>query len=331
MFNANECWGVLQQLDCNIVDEVTATIYHYTRAESFKGIIESRELWMTNAFFVNDITEIRRPLNGKELFRDVQFENPNEFEEFKNEQCPPDDEAVKKHYLVSFSKQHNSLYQFREYGDYCIGFDPQKLERECFPRTFRWFECIYDPKDIKEWIITKYKLPEWNKVCFSNEQGKAYKRAAFDDLKFTVQAKFKNEHFNPENEVRLLAKFDHLWAWDDYNGSVAMFGGQPAIYFKNNDGFNAPVPYVKFFIPKEEITKEELDVIFRDSNSAIEAKQYIRDREEKQERELLPIKEVIIGPMRHQKEAVVATQIFLDENGYDKVKVIPSDIPFRGK
>ncbi len=49
-----------------------------------------------------------------------------------------------------------------------------------------------------------------------------------------------------------------------------------------------------------------------------------------QEKELLPIKEIIIGPMQHQEEAVKATEIFLLENGYDEVKVTPSDIPFRG-
>ena len=40
---------------------------------------------------------------------------------------------------------------------------------------------------------------------------------------------------------------------------------------------------------------------------------------------------VIIGPMQHQEEEVYATKLFLLENGYDKVSVIPSDIPFRGK
>ena len=52
--------------------------------------------------------------------------------------------------------------------------------------------------------------------------------------------------------------------------------------------------------------------------------------ETKQEKEFLPINQVIIGPIQNQEEVVFATKIFLRENGHDKVEVIPSDIPFRG-
>jgi hypothetical protein len=52
--------------------------------------------------------------------------------------------------------------------------------------------------------------------------------------------------------------------------------------------------------------------------------------EGKKERKLLPITEVIVGPMAHQKEARAAYEILLAERGYKSVGVSVSSIPYRG-
>lgn len=48
------------------------------------------------------------------------------------------------------------------------------------------------------------------------------------------------------------------------------------------------------------------------------------------QRELLPITEVIVGPMAHQEEARIACEILLRERGYKQVQATRSDIPYRG-
>jgi hypothetical protein len=48
------------------------------------------------------------------------------------------------------------------------------------------------------------------------------------------------------------------------------------------------------------------------------------------QRELLPITEVMVGPMAYQKEAKAACEILLSERGYEQVPVTESDIPYRG-
>ena len=47
-------------------------------------------------------------------------------------------------------------------------------------------------------------------------------------------------------------------------------------------------------------------------------------------RYLLPIREVLIGPMIHQEEAKFACKILLKDKGYENVKVNVSGIPYRG-
>ena len=108
-----------------------------------------------------------------------------------------------------------------------------------------------------------------------------------------------------------------------------MFYDQPGIYFRHHDKMNIPVSYVKFFIAKEPRTRRELEQMVKDK-SPVETKQIIRNMETEQEKELLPVTKVILGPTKHQEEAIKATEIFLLENGYDKVDVTASDIPFRG-
>jgi hypothetical protein len=297
----------MRNLNDKIKDRVIGTIYHYTNAEGFKEIIKTREIWMTNALFVNDKTELRTSLEGCDIFKGVQFKNP-EFNVFKNERQRPESKDVEDYYLASFSEEDNSLDQFRAYGDYCIGFDAKKLRKD----RFNLFKCVYRDIDIKNWIIKK---------------GVTYKGAAFFNLRFAVLSKLKNKHHKSEREIRLLIVSNS--SWDGYTNSPEMFCRQPAIYFRHSNVLNVPVPYVKFFIPKEPKTKEELEKMVR-SKSQIETKKIIRNMETEQERKPLPINKVKIGPMQHQEEAVFATKIFLLENGYDKVEVIPSDIPYRG-
>ena len=54
------------------------------------------------------------------------------------------------------------------------------------------------------------------------------------------------------------------------------------------------------------------------------------NEEKIKKKSLLPITEIFIGPMLHQKEAEIACRILLKDKGYEKVKVNVSDIPYRG-
>lgn len=325
-FDRDECVKARERLLRGIRDNVPGTIYHYTSAKGFEGIVKSNEIWMTNALFVNDREELRAKFDSSEIFRDYQFAN-EEFNIFKNKLPQRGPEDTEDYYLASFSRDDNSLGQFRAYGNYSIGFDAKKLKKN----GFSLYRCVYEDADIRKWLIRMDKLPHWQNECFSNERGQRSKKSAFFQLQFAREAKSKNSHYKAEREIRLLAVSNASW-WNSYTNSplpAMIFCDQPAIYFREDDFFNVQVPYVKFFIPKKMRSVEELEKMVS-GKSRIETKQLIRNMEEAEERERLPIKEVKIGPMQHQEEAVSSARIFLLENGYDNVNVIPSDIPFRG-
>lgn len=320
-FDRDKCVETMKKIVGKVKDRVIYPIYHYTKEEGFKGIIKSKEIWMTNALFVNDKMELRASFEGSVISKDFQFNNP-EFNIFKDRQQRLESEDIEDYYLASFSKDGNSLGQFRAYGNYCIGFDARKLKKN----RFGLYRCVYERKDIGKWLISKDKLADWQNKCFDNERGRSYKRVAFRTVEFARSAKLKNKHYKTEQEIRLLVVSNASWGW--YTNSPEMYCDQPAIYFRDHDLFGVPVPYVKFFIPKKPKIRKELEKMV-ESKSRVETKQIIRDMEEKQEKELLPINKVVIGPMQNQKEVVFAAKIFLLENGYEDVIVEPSDIPFR--
>jgi len=323
-FGRDECKNHTESLIDQIKDDVPGRVYHYTKAVSFEGIIKRKEIWMGNALFVNDKEELRASLEAN-IFQDCEFNN-SEFNEFKNKSKILKPKDIEDYYLGCFSKDCNSLYQFRSYGSYCIGFDATKLKK----KNFNLFKCVYEQKPIKDWIIDKDKLPGWKDDRFNCEEGKEFKEAAFSWVKFGRQVKLKNKHYESEEEIRLVALSSSLSSRNRWPNSPEMFCEQPAICFRHSGFFNVPVPYVKFFIPKKPIPIEDLENMVKDK-SQMEAKQIITEMNSKQEKELLPIVTVAIGPMQNQEEVAFATKIFLCENGYDKVEVIRSDIPFRGK
>ncbi len=70
-FDRDKCVATMIKLSNKAKDRVAGSMWHYTSAEAFTKIIESKELWMTNARFVNDTTELRTPLE-KGLFESIK-------------------------------------------------------------------------------------------------------------------------------------------------------------------------------------------------------------------------------------------------------------------
>jgi hypothetical protein len=107
-----------------------------------------------------------------------------------------------------------------------------------------------------------------------------------------------------------------------------MYEKDPPIHFRDHPAYKLPVPYVKFFVSKDDEgpSKDYDDTDMMEQE--IKAEKHKVEAE--QERGLLPIKEVGIGPMANQKDAELACQILLKERGYKDVEIIPSKIPYRG-
>ncbi len=305
----------LRRLTETFRDPLAETIYHYTSPEAFRGIVTSGEIWLTNAAFVNDTTECKLFWeSAAPLLREKQLPNRCLQDLLDKNRRPEND----NYYIASFSKQVNSLQQYRAYGSLCIGFDPSRMSGA----GFNLYECIYTEQAIKKWIRRKSAVPEWKECRDTN-----VKTAAAYHLLFAAEMKYKSKHYSDEREVRVVSLSHHTWV---YPNSPSMYEDDPPIHFRDHPIYRMPVPYVKLFIPSTKVTDDSPDREPSRTETASQVKRRKLDEEGRIPRELLPITEVWIGPTARQREAKLACEIILRDRGYQEVTVKVADIPYRG-
>jgi hypothetical protein len=291
-------------------------IYHYTSADGITGILDKHEIWMSNTAFMNDTTELNMLQNAEAIFKDSDFSIDVVRQEWHKqlERRRFNENRQTDYYMASFSKQKDSLEQWRAYGNFCIGFDARKLAAR--KRVFL-YSCLYTENDIRRWVLKKEKIDEWKSLGNDEER-----RNGAYNLFYAASMKYKNKHFKNEREVRLVASSHHNWF---YNNSPEMYEDDLPIHFRRHPVYGFPVPYVKFFIEHESHGNAE-----RKKETEKEMKERKLKEEGTTPRKLLPITEVIVGPMAHQTEARTACQVLLSERGYKSVRVTESSIPYRG-
>ena len=306
----------LKRLQQAFSESYRGAIYHYTSAEGISGIIGKHEIWMSNTAFLNDPTELTELGKVTDLLGDKDFKYDAVREEwskaFDRDRFNKDRQF--DYYMASFSRKKDSLEQWRAYGNFCIGFDAKKLKLGLRRHIFL-YKCLYTQNDIRKWILEKQTIPEWTSLPDEDRTNAAY------NLLYVASMKYKNRHFSSEKEVRLIATSHHNWLCF----GPEMYGEDLPIHFMPHRSYDFPIPYLKFFIePKSnnrlQGTKE----------TEIQMKERKLKEEAAAQRELLPITEVIVGPMAYQEEAIEACKILLSERGYKGVSVNKSDIPYRG-
>ena len=296
-------------------DQCEDVVYHYTSSNGLKGILENSELWLTNTAFVNDtkecnaLREVSIPFTDANITRSEVIDAWNLYLKHS---------STNDTYIASFSRGEESLAQWRSYGNFRIGFDAKKLNRD----PFNLYQCVYSEKKIIKWISEKSNLKEWQ----ADLLGGTLSRAAAYNLIDAASRKYKSYHFKNEYEVRLVVLSNH--SWGAFINSPSMFEDDPPIYYRNYPGYNFPIPYVKFIVTD----KNEPPGAQGESSqeSPIEMKRRKLKEEQNIPRKLLPITELLVGPMLHQKEAKLACEILLKDKGYMNVVVETSEIPYRG-
>ena len=152
-----------------------AFLYHYTVTEPAVSIIETGELWATNAVFMNDESEIRYAADIVRRLLD-EVENDPEFITANKESIVRALEPVRRvlanlHsyvevYVSCFSSEQDQLSQWRSYGlsgGLSIGFETSELEeiRADQPGVLRLVQINYVEADhlkriyglVKSWIL----------------------------------------------------------------------------------------------------------------------------------------------------------------------------------
>ena len=292
------------------------TVYHYTGADGISGIIDKHEIWMSNTAFMNDTTELKALENDAGI-KDNDFTNDAVKKEWRRmtDRTGVNEMTQSDYYMASFSKKPDSLEQWRAYGNFCIGFEAGKLA--IIRRKIFLYECLYTEDELRKWILAKERIPEWNSLPDDEQRD----NAAYN-LVHVAPMKYKNKHFSTEEEIRLVATSRHNWG---YLNSPGTHEDDLPIHFRPHRLYGFPLPYLKFFIERKSNNRPQ-----GTQETETQMKERKLNEEAAKQRELLPIAEVIVGPMAYQREAKTACEILLSERGYKQVTVRVSDIPYRG-
>lgn len=197
-------------------------LYHYTSHEGLLGIVKNKEIWATDADYLNDSKELylafdiaRNKLNARK-----KSTNREEQELFNNMLLMMDCLEGKNSICVcSFSEANNLLSQWRAYcrgGGYTIGFRSKDLKNMAELQRFVLVRCEYDrekQKEIINDIIDYYRDLFWQE----GEKGVSY---GINNLRGAISLNFistlirfglilKHESFKEEKEWRLISD-DHI-------------------------------------------------------------------------------------------------------------------------
>lgn len=147
--------------------------YHYTNLEAIKGILTTKQVWLTHHKHLNDVDEI---LTGLEAYNDNSLFN-NAYRCFEGI-------VNNTHFFVaSYTNMENSEYHWQEYGPICLGVSDEFL-------TF--YECIYE-KDKQQKAL--------NNLLPLIENFSSVDKVDLHNLtKYLYQ--FKSQKYKNEDEVR---------------------------------------------------------------------------------------------------------------------------------
>lgn len=202
-------------IDNHVSKQPTVPLYHYTSQNGFLGIVDTKSLWATNLYYMNDATEMKHAVAVASRAIDALTANA------QDGPSPPLGQWFKQNlanleefpiFSCSFSEERDLLSQWRGYTGDCgfsLCFDPLKLQEIAAFNEFRMVKCIYDEADqfaIADESVRKcFQLYEtlYGKTSPSEAAEGAIRQLITD---FYVWGPLlKHPSFKEENEWRLLS------------------------------------------------------------------------------------------------------------------------------
>lgn len=280
-------------------------LYHYTNLSGLLGILENQAFWASNINFINDATECSHGISiYDKVLTDLRFSFNKKFKDkvkglsdyFKNEQ--------NKIYSISFCEERDLLSQWRGYCQDNIGFSlgirnkdlRGGWEYEIMPGIIEKYRENYSFKKViydekfASEIIEK-RLCDFNLFFESRTMNERQWERAMGLLVNHVPL-FKNCSFKEEKEWRIVY-FEHEIIL--YNRII-------------NQQFNLSSNIIKF--------RTRNDLILP----------YIEIKADGN----LPIEEIVIGPSPKQEDIENNLKFYLKKKKLNDIKIIRSEIPYRG-
>lgn len=252
-------------------------LYHYTGGQALQSITGNAELWAGLPEQMNDAEELRRALRWLKLLasereldarvKDRKSESYN-FDKWAADQSKHalDDgrwlDDVPKSYIISLSREGDSLSQWRAYSSenngYCIGFPTAVIVPAIEADGALLAPCIYDEDDVERIVREIYDFhvkrwlanaPEWTYATTteglerdSNARSESVISAWKDMIaEMRLIGHFiKNPSFEAENEWRILF-FDRETTCDDLRFITGKNGVRAFLPFKFAEHVSRPM------------------------------------------------------------------------------------------
>lgn len=272
----------------------TQSLYHYTDAAGLEGMLRSNSLWLTDARFLNDMSEGVYGLNlAVGVIRQFLSDKPEAAQALGERVILALNQTASVQWTAAccFCRDPDLLTQWRAYGgsgtSYCIEFDPQGFAKSAnFQPAL--VEVIYEPKRQKEILLKVIQAVYEQALAIegdnpnpSDGDTERYVAQAAGEIGFPLYW-MKHPAFESEREERLAIEIGYLM----------------------NSGF------------KHQVRK-----------SALGFTPYF---EWKPVSERLPITSVMLGPTLHREYAQIGLSALLETTQYRDVTTRrPSAIPLR--
>jgi len=277
------------------------TIYHYTDINGFKNIIESKKLWLSAVNNMNDFTETR--WTDDKVFKELnkiskEQGGVDKIDKMLNELYKLVQHNSPMPYICSFSKNKDSLSQWRAYADdghgIAIGFNKKSFGLEEAPPgmtaatnhlSLGICDIVYD--EVRQDTLIKETIN--GLLSNKNITDRNITDAAYYISKYSYV--FKNPAFEEEKEVRII--HSPLISKNPNNNSIFMMGN---------------ISELKYRVSKKLLTS------------------YF-ELEFSKENDISPIDEIILGPKCQISKFDIET--FLSINNFGQVKIDYSKASYR--
>jgi hypothetical protein len=195
-------------------------LYHYTGINGLIGIAESKKIWATNIYYLNDAAEITHASDI--LIKEISKRKESSMSEEKDflEQFLEWLKSFRNIPYHLLTEEGNLLSQWRSYTPHgkgvSIGFEPNALMRKIKAQNFKIGKCLYLP-DEQETLMSD--LLDRMLITFHNEKH-SYNSSRFHPSQkyFGIMENFKGDilqvfsiikhpKFSEEKEWRLVSPY----------------------------------------------------------------------------------------------------------------------------
>lgn len=331
-FRIAEIWEESLKIVDNYAGHLSTPLFHYCDLSGLKGILESKTFWATHSKYLNDATEITygRELIIKKIkeFRD-QEKNEDVYKILDNilirattqffEEIEINFLQGRDVYIISFSEMGDQLSQWRGYGldgkGFSLGIDPK----------------LISTSSHKHFVVGKLKRPRLIKIQYDpliqNRIVDEILGAILDKIRFL----FKCLKQQPEKYKALINNvFPDVQIFESQAASVIQYNLEELILHFKDPSFREEKEWRAIVLHDGVFTNTVADLNLRTSGANLIPYLTV-DFRSKNDGQLIPVKEIYLGPKRNYSTTALSLKALLYQIGY-KNEILPkinkSNIPY---